>query len=108
MPLTLVGGASIASDIAFQGRVAIACYFVAREVIQEDNTTIGNENRVRYARSVIMQDFSEFQKLGALVVTDQTIRDALPATSPNHSQITDVMIINAVRNMWNKLAGVVG
>lgn len=106
MPLTLAGGATVALDTTFQARVALAFYFVAREVLNENKSVTGNEVRVRFARAVISQEFSQYQKLAALVVTDSAIIQLLPATSPSQAAIPDDLIITAVRNAWSRLAGV--
>lgn len=106
MPLTLVGGATIASDNAFQARVALGFYFVARQVLSEPESTVGSEKRVRYARAVITQDYNQFLQLSAVIVTDPDIVQALPSQSPAQSAITDGMIVNAISTAWNRLAGV--
>lgn len=106
MPLSLTGGATVVANNTFQARVALAFYFVAREVITENGTTTTDEIRLRFAYSVIRQDYDEFLKLAAVVVTDPTIVQALPAVSPDQASITDQMIVTAVQNVWSRLAGV--
>ena len=103
MPLTLGQGATIVADNAFRARVAMAFYYVARDVVTEDPATVGHENRVRFARSIVFQPYEAFLQYAAMVVTDKAIVDAAPATQSN---ITDGQIIAAVKAMWNTLANV--
>lgn len=105
MPLDLTSGATLASDTVFQRRVALAFYFVARQVMTEADSVEGHEVRERYARSIILSEFTEFQKLSAVVATDPTIvQNANPMTG--QTSVTDTQIIAAVAAAWSRLAGV--
>lgn len=103
MPLTLSSTIPLVTNATLQGRVAVGFYLIAREVFVESPSAPGHENRVQYARSIIMQDYKEFLKLTALVLTDGLIMEATPATQ---TDITDDMILNSIRSMWNRLSGV--
>lgn len=105
MALSLTGGGSIATDATFRGRVAMAFYFVARQVYTEGSGVDGHEERERFARSVTFQDANDFQKYAAMVVTDPTIVAATPASQ---AAVTDAQIIAAVTAMWNTLSNVPG
>ncbi|RZT87450.1 hypothetical protein EV383_4374 [Pseudonocardia sediminis] len=100
--LTLDGAATIAQDSTFQRRVALAFYFVARKVVTETGTT-GKEQRVAFARSIVLQGLDMFTQYAALVVTDPTIVAAGPTAQAG---ITDAQIIAAVTGMWNSLSNV--
>lgn len=105
MPLNLTTGAELVAAPAFRNRVAMAFYFVARDVFAEGSGVAGHEQRVNFARSIILQDLDDFLRYAAMVATNQTIIDngpyANPATGP-----TDTQIVAAVTAMWSRLAGV--
>lgn len=103
MALTLAQGAALVADQVFQYRVAMAFYYVARTVYTEDPATAGHENRLRFAQSIVVQGYTQFLQYTAMVVTDQAIIAAGPASQ---AAITDTQIIAAVSNMWNVLANV--
>lgn len=105
MPLTLATGAELARNEVFQYRVAMAFYFVARNVLSEDAGTPGNELRVNFARSIALQDHTHFMQYAAMVATDKPIVDAGPYSNPVTGP-SDTAIIAAVTNMWNRLADV--
>ena len=109
MPLNLASGAQLVAAQEFQHRVAMAFYFVAREVLTEDNpeTTVGYENRQRFARSIITQDYTMFMQYAAFVATDMDIVMGGPYSDPA-SQPGDQLIIDTIKESWSKLAGVPG
>lgn len=104
MPLSLAQGATLANDSALRPRVAMAFYYVARNVLNEASSTANHLLRASFARSITQQDYSVFLQYTAMVVTDQAIVDASPATQ---AAITDGQITAAVTAMWDDLSGVV-
>lgn len=106
MPLNLATGADLVRNDVFQNRVAMAFYFVARNVLTTENaSTEGHELRANFARSIILQDLTKFTQYAAMVATDKPIVDAGPYTNPATGP-ADTVIIAAVTNMWNRLADV--
>lgn len=106
MPLTLTGGAVLATDNAFQKRVALGFYFIAQEVYSENSNTPFHELRQRFAKSIIVSEFADFQKLSAVVATNSQIVQQLNGDSPSQSSVPDAMILTVIRQIWNPLAGV--
>jgi hypothetical protein len=102
MPLTLGQGVALVADQSLQNRVALGFYFVAREVLTE-TTGAAREQRVAFARSIILQDYTAFLQYTALIVTDESIVAAAPASA---AAISDGQLVGAVRAIWNRLAGV--
>lgn len=105
MPLNLATGAELVGSQVFQYRVAMAFYFVARQVLVEDPSAEGHAERVVFARSIIIQDYNQFMQYAAVVATDDDIVMGGPYSDPT-SQPGDQMIIDAVKAMWNRLASV--
>ena len=103
--LTLTGGATIVADDTFQERVAMAFYFVARQVFSESPSTSGHENRARFAYSITRQPYEAFLQYAAMVVTDSAIVAAGPATQ---AAVTDAQILAAVTSMWDVLSNSAG
>jgi hypothetical protein len=106
MALSLTTGATIVANNVFQGRVAMAFYLVAREVISGTESGGIGEIRLRFAYSVIRQEYNEFLKLAAVIITDDSIVMAVPNNSTDQTAISDQLILTAVRNAWSRLAGV--
>lgn len=105
MPLNLNSGAELVATPAFRNRVAMAFYFVARDVFVEDPAVPGHEQRDRFARSIVLQDIDAFLQYAAMTATNQTIIANGPYTNPATGP-TDAQIVAAVTDMWDTLAGV--
>lgn len=105
MPLNLTTGAELVAAPAFRNRVAMAFYFVARNVFDESSGVPGHEQRERFARSIVLQDLDAFLQYAAMVATNQTIIENGPYDNPATGP-TDGQIVAAVTAVWNTLAGV--
>lgn len=90
------------TDKKFGQRVAMAFYRVAREVLNEPAAP-AHEVRANFARSIFLQDADDFIPYGAMAISDPAI---VALNTTNQNAITDEMVLAAVRNMWNTLAGV--
>lgn len=107
MPLNLSTGKDLVGAPEFQYRVAMAFYFVARQVLAEDTAVEGHEVRANFARSIALQDYTAFTQYSAMVATDSAIVAGGPYPPGQiTSQPPDDRIIAAVSGMWNWLAGV--
>lgn len=105
MALDLKTGAELSSDPDFQLRVVLAFQVVARSVLLEDEEVSGHELRAGYARSVMMQNPAELQKYTALIVTSPEVYQKGTADG---SSLEDDDIIQAVSDVWNRLANFPG
>ncbi len=102
--LTLRKEWDLATSRQFSERVSMALYHVAREVLDEDSTVPGHPLRRSLASAIVGQDAEQFVRYSGLVITDPAIR-AIFVTKPsaNDSDISDELLLAAVRLMWNPL-----
>lgn len=105
MALSLATGADLVGNATFQQRVAMGFYFVARQVLSENPTTEGHEDRVVFARSIITQGYNQFLQYAAVVATDSAIVAGGPYSNPV-SQPGDQAILDAITSVWTRLASV--
>lgn len=104
MPIDLRKQYDLATDRTFNERVAMALYTVAREVLNEPHDTLHSPLRIRFAQGILTASVSSFTGYAAVVVADPTIAGG---NSASNSQITDPIILTAIRNIWNRLSGVI-
>ncbi len=102
MALTLENQTEFASNEILRKRVAMAFYRVAREVIEEDPNIAGHPLRVRLAQIVYMSNYDEFFKYGSVIASDPDIINADPQSVED---VTDIELINVVRQNWNAICG---
>ena len=95
----------VATDATFNERVAMALYTVAREVISEDPETRDHPLRVRFAQGIVTSDVKTFSRFASMTVADPIVAVMPQGTSA--ANITDAVILEAIRNMWNPMAGAV-
>lgn len=103
---SLTGGANLATDPNFQKRVAMAFFFVAREVYSESETVENHPLRVSMAQALISSNVEAILRYTGLVVTAPTIVAKTDLQLSTQSNVSDQEIILAVREIWNALAGV--
>lgn len=110
MPLTFATGAVLAQNTAFQDRVAMAMYYVARGIIANaEDPEMGYEKRRGFARAVVLQEFSALRRYSLLVASDPIVVAQYPTvavTAVDQALVTDSHLINAISLAWNALADV--
>lgn len=105
MPLNLATGAELVGNQVFQYRVAMAFYFVARQVFDEDPATENHKDRIIFARNIVIQGYNQFLQYAAVIATDDDIVAGGPYPDPT-SAPNDSLIIAAVTSVWDRLASV--
>ena len=93
----------VATDNTFNQRVAMALYTVAREMVYEDLDTPAHPLRVRFAQGILTADVTNFTRYASMVMANPAI--ATPPQGTSAANITDTQILEAIREMWNPLAG---
>ena len=90
---------------SFRYRVSMAMYKIAREVLFENPAIDQHHIRVNFAMGVINSDYNNHAKYAALVVADPLIAD-VPVPANGVDGISDGVICDCIRRMWNPLAGI--
>lgn len=101
---------ALSTDLAFRARVHLAFLHVAQEVAAEPANTPGHPLRASLARSLFAPDLASIGyapavatcpgvSAAAVAAHSDTVPDAAPAA------VTDELLLDAVRLLWNKLCG---
>ncbi|MFB6630044.1 hypothetical protein ACFCWY_09120 [Streptomyces sp. NPDC056362] len=113
MPLsTLSQEHELMSSPAFAARVRAAFSRVAREVLAEDRTTSGYPLRSALARGTLNPSDLAGHGYAPAVATDPLISAAAAAgrvegqADSAQTAVTDEQLLDAVRRIWNSIAGV--
>ncbi|MGI5337648.1 hypothetical protein ACQEVS_09755 [Streptomyces sp. CA-181903] len=100
----------LATHPTFQARVRMAFSHVARDVCAEDPTTAGHDLRYALARTAVNPSDLTSPGYASAIATNpavaaaaQTAYDGTPDSTD--SGVSDELIVQAVRQVWNVLCG---
>ncbi|MGA5135157.1 hypothetical protein ACPCTO_35805 [Streptomyces olivoreticuli] len=110
-PAPLLTQHVLAATPAFQARVRMAFSHVAQEVCREEPTTPGHDLRYALARTVFNPSDLAAPGFAPAIATNSRVAAAAQAAydgtsgSSAESGVSDELIVEAVRQMWNYACG---
>jgi hypothetical protein len=96
MALTYDQSAALMTDLAFRGRVKVACLKYADSIMIEASSTPAHNTRERWAMSAMQQP-----EIVAAQIQPSAVMD--PAVQESGSAITDVLLQGSVETVVNKM-----
>ncbi len=96
MAMTYEQTSALMRDMAFRGRVSVACVHFADYILGEPNDTPAHSTRTKWAQSTLVMPDVAVNQCIATVVND-------PKVQESGSQISDVDLQSAVETSINKL-----